>query len=364
MSCQNFPAGYFTAYRHIVAEDLDFVVHLGDYIYEGSSQGTLGRGHLPNAEIFSLADYRVRHAQNKADADLQAAHGAFPWIVTWDDHEVENNYAGDNSEDPNQLPAEFRQRRAAAYQAYYEHLPLRRTSAPVGADMRLYRRLTFGRLAELNVLDGRQYRDDQVCGGGLTVPCADAADPSRSMLGTEQEQWLLDGLGASTTTWNVAAQQTVMTQADRDPGPGKLLPMDNWNGYAPARQRLFDGITERGTENFVVITGDAHCNMVADLKSNFDDPASATVGSEFLGTSVTSGGDGADMDNKGREWLASNPHMKFYNQQRGYVRCQVTSDEWRSDYRVLPYVTRPDAPVQTRASFVIEAGRPGVQHDI
>lgn len=356
VSCQNYPAGYYTAYRHLAEEDLHAVFHLGDYIYEGPGQGSLGRGHLPTTEIFSLADYRVRHAQYKTDADLQRAHASFPWIVTWDDHEVDNNYADEISEHLDVSPETFLARRAAAYQAYYEHLPLRRTSVPNGPDLRLYRRLRYGRLAEFNVLDGRQYRSDQV-----QQDSPEARDPERSMLGAEQERWLLDGLGASTARWNILAQQTVLARADRDPGPGLELPMDNWNGYEPARQRLFDGVVERGVENMVVITGDAHCSMVADLKQNFADPGSRTVGAEFLGTSISSGGDGADLDTRGREWLSSNPHMKFYNQRRGYVRCAVDRDTYRADYRVLPYITRPDAPVHTLAGFVVENGRPGVQ---
>ncbi|MEV4140970.1 alkaline phosphatase D family protein [Dactylosporangium sp. NPDC049742] len=355
VSCQNLPTGHFTAYRHLADEDLDLVLHLGDYIYEGPAAGTLGRPHLPAAEIFSLADYRIRHAQYKTDPDLQLAHARFPWAVTWDDHEVENNYAGDVSEDPTQSPESFRQRRAFAYQAYYEHLPLRRANIPQGSDMRLYRRLTYGNLAQFNILDGRQYRSDQ-------VP-AEMDDPSRTMLGATQEKWLLDGLSASTARWNVLGNQTVIAQADRDPGPGKKLPDDNWNGYAAARQRLFDGVVERGVRNMVVVTGDAHCSMVADLKQNFDDQSSRTVGVEFLGTSITSGGDGSDMDTRGTEWLASNPHMKFYNARRGYVRCLLTHDQMRTDYRIVPFVTQSGAPVSTRASFVVENGRPGAQAD-
>ncbi|MEQ7129284.1 alkaline phosphatase D family protein [Actinopolymorpha sp. B11F2] len=362
-SCQNYPDGFYTAYQHMAQEDLDVVVHLGDYIYEGSAQGSIGRGHLPAAEIFSLADYRIRHAQHKTDPDLRAAHAAFPWIVTWDDHEVENNYADENSSDPDQSPEEFLQRRALAYQAYYEHLPLRRSSLPHGPDLQLYRRVGYGQLAEFHVLDGRQYRSDQACGDGLVVPCEEAADPARTMLGTEQERWLANGLAASKARWQILANQSVMAEADRDPGPGKLLPMDNWNGYEPARQRLFDTVAERGVENLVVITGDAHASMVTDLKLNFDDPASTTVGAEFLGTSITSGGNGSAMDTRGQEWLAANPNMKYYSGLRGYVRCSVTDDEWRADYRLVPFVRTPGAPVHTDASFVVEAGRPGVQLD-
>jgi alkaline phosphatase D len=361
VSCQNYPTGHFTPYRHMLQDDLDLVVHLGDYIYEGAAAGSIGRAHLPAAEIFSLADYRVRHAQYKTDPDLTAAHARFPWTVIWDDHEVENNYADEISEDAAQAPEQFRQRRAAAYQAYYEHMPLRRSAIPSGPDMRIYRRLRYGRTAEFNLLDGRQYRDDQVCGGGQAVPCADAYDPDRSMLGAAQEKWLVDGLTASRATWNVLAQQTVMAKADRDPGPGELLSMDNWNGYEPARQRLFDAVVDRRINNVVVVTGDAHCSMVADLKQRFDDPASRTVGSEFLGTSISSGGDGADMDIRGQEWLASNPHMKFYNQRRGYVRCHLDRNAWRTDYQVVPYVSSPGAPMTTQATFVVERDRPGVQ---
>ncbi|MCP2252306.1 alkaline phosphatase D [Prauserella aidingensis] len=356
VSCQNYPAGYYTAHRHLADEDLRAVVHLGDYIYEGGATGSLGRAHAPAREVVSLADYRIRHAQYRTDADLQRSHAAFPWIVTWDDHEVENNYADEISQHEGVAPRDFLVRRAAAYQAYYEHLPLRRSSVPTGPDMRIYRRLRFGTLAEFNVLDGRQYRSDQV---DRNSP--EAQDPDRSMLGAEQERWLLDGLGASTARWNILAQQTVMARADRDPGEGLRLPMDNWNGYEPARQRLFDGVVERGVDNMVVITGDAHCSMAADLKQDFADPDSRTVGAEFLGTSISSGGDGADMDRRGEQWLAANPHMKFYNQRRGYVRCTVDRDSYRADYRVVPYVTRRGAPVSTLAGFVVENGRPGVQ---
>lgn len=355
VSCQNFPAGHFTSYRHLVEEDLDLVLHLGDYIYEGPGTSAIGRAHLPTTEVFSLIDYRIRHAQYKGDPDLQLAHARFPWAVTWDDHELENNYADENSEDPKQSPESFRLRRAMAYQAYYEHMPLRRSSIPHGPDMQLYRRLTYGNLAQFNILDGRQYRSDQVPTG--------MDDPSRTMLGSVQEKWLLDGLTASTARWNVLGNQTVIAEADRDPGPGKTLSNDNWNGYPAARQRLFDGVVERGVQNMVVVTGDAHCSMVADLKQNFDNQSSPTVGVEFLGTSISSGGNGSDMDGRGTEWLASNPHMRFYNGRRGYVRCLLDNEQWRTDYRVLPYVTTPGAPVSTRASFVVESGRPGVQVD-
>ncbi|WP_432947494.1 alkaline phosphatase D family protein [Kribbella sp. CA-253562] len=359
-SCQAFHEGFFTAYQHLAQEDLDLVVHLGDYIYEGNSQGTIGRGHLPAAETFSLADYRVRYGQYKSDPHLQAAHAAAPWVVAPDDHDVENNWAGDISQlddEPDQDPAVFRQRRAAAYQAYYENLPLRRTSMPSGPEMQVYRRLTFGNLLQLNVLDTRRFRTDQLeCVRG----CDDRFDPARTMLGAEQERWLLDGLGRSDARWNVLGNQVFAFEADHDAGASERFGMDTWDGYAAARQRLFDGVVERRVDNFVMITGDAHRSVAADLKLDFTDPSSRTVGTEFLGTSISSGGNGTDMDALGRTWLAENPHMRFHNSQRGYQRCVLTPAEFRTDYRVVAQVTVPDAPISTRASVTVEAGRAGV----
>lgn len=229
-SCQAYHEGYFTAYRHLAQDDLDLVVHLGDYIYEGGSQGTIGRGHLPAVETFSLADYRVRYGQYKSDPDLKAAHASAPWVVAPDDHDVENNWAGDHSQpdnEPDQDPAVFRQRRAAAYQAYYENLPLRRTSMPRGSEMQVYRRLTFGNLVQLNVLDTRRYRSVQLqCVRG----CDDRFDPARTMLGSAQEKWLLDGLDRSDARWNVLGNQIFAFEADHDAGPSERYGMDTWDG--------------------------------------------------------------------------------------------------------------------------------------
>ncbi|MDF8266293.1 alkaline phosphatase D family protein [Luteipulveratus flavus] len=361
-SCQNLPAGYFTAYRHMAQDDLDLVVHLGDYIYEGVGKSTLpGRSHASGAEIFTLPDYRLRYSQYKTDPDLRAAHAAAPWIVTPDDHEVENNYANDISEpdqEPDQDRAVFLKRRAAAYQAYYEHMPLRRRSMPTGPDMQLYRRIRYGRLAEFNVLDTRQYRDDQL--EGCAQPCTDRYQPGRTMLGAEQESWLTSGLSSSTATWKVLANQVVTFDADGKAGPAESYSLDTWMGYANARQRWYDVLHERKVENTVVITGDAHRSATADLKLDYRDQASPTVGVEFLGTSISSGGNGADMDATGTTWLSQNPHLKFASSQRGYQRCVVTPGHWRTDYRVVSAVTTPDAPIADRAEVYVEAGRPGV----
>lgn len=359
VSCQAYPDGYFTAYDHLAAEDLDLVVHLGDYIYEGAGAGSIGRAHLPAAETFSLTDYRIRYAQYKLDPALQAAHAAAPWVVAPDDHDVENNWAGDHSQpdtEPDQDPAVFRLRRAAAYQAYYENLPLRASSIPRGPEMQVYRRLQFGDLMQLNVLDTRRFRDRQLTDPSLRW------DPNRQMLGAEQEAWLLNGLGASTARWNVLGNQTFAMEADHTAGPGETFGMDPWDGYAAARQRLFDGVAARGVENFLIVTGDAHRSVAADLKLTFADPASRTVGAEFLGTSISSGGNGTAMDALGVTWLAENPHMKFHNAQRGYQVCHLGRHEMRTDYRVVPFVNAPGAPVRTQAGIHVENGRPGVAH--
>ncbi len=366
VSCQQYEHGYFTAYRRMAEEEqLDLVVHLGDYIYEyGPNQYRAPGGNVRthnSPQIFTLQEYRNRYAQYKSDEDLQAAHAAFPWAVTWDDHEVDNNYAGEIPAGRDQTVEAFIQRRAAAYQAYYEHLPLRRTSVPQGPDMQLYRRFTYGNLAEFNVLDTRQYRDDQANGDGTKRPSPEQQDPARSITGDEQERWLLDGLAASGATWNVLAQQVFFAQRDYDPGVGERYAMDSWDGYPASRNRIMGFIEQGRIQNPVVLTGDVHNNWACDLKANFNDQSSATLGVEFVGTSVTSGGDGADTGDGQEAIVANNPHIKFFQGQCGYVRCSLTPEEWRADYRVLPYVSEPGAPIYTRASFAVEAGNPGLQ---
>jgi alkaline phosphatase D len=343
-------------------EELDLVVHLGDYIYEGPPSPTAVRPHEGTEEPVTLEGYRNRYAQYKSDPNLQAAHAAFPWVTTWDDHEVDNNYADEIPQDPElQSREEFLLRRAAAYQVYYENMPLRRFSIPRGPDMQLYRRLTFGDLVEFNVLDTRQYRSDQACGDGQDVGCTEALDPSRTITGAEQERWLFEGLDRSQARWNVLAQQVFMAQRDFDPEAEVRLSMDAWDGYAASRDRLFDFIQKRQPANPIVLTGDVHSNWVADLKADFSNPNSATLGTEFVGTSISSGGNGTDTNANTVNILAENPHIKFFNGQRGYVRCELTPARWQSDYKVVPFVTTPDAPISTRASFVVENGRPGAQ---
>jgi len=368
-SCQAWFEGFYTAYRHLADEDVDFVLHLGDYIYENPIDALGGVRNTPVAaelrpEPMNLVQYRNRHALHHFDPDIIAAHQAHPWAVVWDDHEVEDNWVGDHSKadtEPDQDPAVFRERAAAAFQAYYENLPLRLPNKPRGFDARLYRTLRYGRMATFHILDTRRFRDDQPCGDGTKSGCTERSSPDRTVLGEEQESWLFKSLGRSDATWNLIPQQIPVAQVDTDPGPGQSFVMDFWDGYTHSRDRLFRHLVERDVSNPVVLTGDMHRHLAADLKQNFDDPDSPTIGVEFVGTSISTKMDGMDLDPSGANLIAANPHIKFTNYQRGYVRCSLTSQTCRADFRVLPYVTTPGAPVSTRTSFVTEAGRPGLQ---
>ncbi|MEE1928582.1 alkaline phosphatase D family protein [Streptomyces sp. TRM 70351] len=369
-ACQRYDHGYYTAFGHLAAEqDVDAVLHLGDYLYEyavgaaAGSRGYTGDRALPahfGKETLTLEDYRLRYSLYKSDPDLQAAHAAHPWIVTWDDHETENNYADDVPEN-SVPPEEFLIRRAAAYRAYWENMPLRRPQRPAGADLRLYRRLHYGTLAQIDVLDTRQYRDDQANGDGWKLPTPESRDPSRTMLGAAQERWLADGWRTSRATWNVLAQQVVLARRrDRVEGPWPLS-MDAWDGYPAARERLLAAADTAGVRNLAVLTGDVHVHYGLDLKRDADDPASRTVGVELVTSSVTSGRDGAERPANWQALMDANPHLRFYDGRRGYLLLGLTEERLRADYRTVPAVTTPGAPVTTAASFVSEAGSPGLR---
>ena len=360
-SCQHFETGYFNAYRHMSDDDLDLVVHLGDYIYEGAAHEDRVRKHL-GLELDTLQDYRNRYAQYKMDSDLQTAHALCPWLVTWDDHEFDNNCAGAHSEEEGILTADYLARRARAYQAFYEHMPMRRAAIPKGPFAGIYRSVPFGRLAEFDVLDTRQYRTDQPCGDGNKPPCEGVSDPDATLLGDTQERWLMKTLRRSPARWNVLAQQVMMARVDRDAKEASIAwSMDQWAGYEIARKRLLSSIAEQGISNPIVLTGDIHSNWVNDLKVDFDNDRDPIVATEFVGTSISSGGDGSEVRKDTEGVLRDNPFVKFYNAERGYVRCRVTPGEWRSDYRVVSTVTKKDSTCKTRASFVVENGRPGAE---
>ncbi len=365
-SCQHYEQGFFGAYRHMLADDPDLLVFLGDYIYESS----WGRNHVRKHDVsepYTLEDYRARYTQYKADPDLQAAHAAFPWIVTWDDHEVDNDYADDRAEDGMDREP-FLLRRAAAYRAYYENLPLPARMKPIGADMRIYTTLDWGTLARFYTLDDRQYRSWHACprpgrrGGSNTVDieqCGRLTSPGRSMLGRTQERWLDGALGESGAAWNVLAQQTPMAQFDQKPGAGRRAWTDGWDGYPAARQRLFDSLLARKTRNPVVLGGDVHSFNVNQLKRDFDQPESPVVASEFVCTSITSQ---AWAQERLNQYLPDNPHMLLVDSRyRGYARVDVTAARIRVDLRAMEDVRKRDSACSTLASFVVENGKAGPQ---
>lgn len=355
VSCQNFEEGLYTAYEHMAKEDLDLVIHLGDYIYEYATKPGRVRQHI-GPECTTLDGYRTRYAQYKSDPALKAMHAAAPWLVTPDDHEFDNNCAGDISEEHGVERGPFLQRRAAAYQAYYEHMPLRRSSLPKGPDMVLFRRIQAGRLADFHVLDTRQYRSDQPCGDHNKPQCPEALASTQSLLGNAQRDWLFDGLGRSQATWNVLAQQVMMARVDRKPGAGESYSMDQWPGYEAERRQVLKYFHERRVRNPVVLTGDIHTSWANELIADFDDLGSKVVGTEFVGSSISSSGNGTAKPKDLDLILADNPFLKFHNAERGYVRCELTPGQWRTDYRTVPFTDKPGAPLNTRASFIIEAG--------
>ncbi len=360
-SCSQYEHGHFTAYRRLAEEEPDLVLHLGDYQYEYTADDYVAPGgnvrdHV-GPETVTLANSRQRHAQYKTDADLQAAHAVAPWLVVWDDHELDNNWADEIPEEPQ---PDYLARRAAAFRAYYENMPLRRASVPRGIDLQLYRRVEWGRLATFHMLDTRQYRDDQPCGDQFRSDCAERTDPARSITGDEQEAWLLDGLAGSDARWDVLGQQVFFSQVDFAPGAARGFNPDAWDGYAANRDRVASGV--RQARHAVVLTGDVHAHWAADVKERFDDPSSATVATELVATSITSGGDGSETRSDTADILADNPHIRFYNNRRGYVRTRFTGSELRADFRVVPFVSRPGAPVETRRSFTIGDREPGLDH--
>ncbi len=365
--CQRYEDGYFTAFRYMAGERFDFIYHYGDYFYEyrflrpGERANPVVRT-MPGEpdEIYTLSEYRHRYAIYKSDLDLQAAHASAPFLMSFDDHEVDNNWAGDASEE-NTPPELFRLRRAAAFQAWYEHMPVRKAQLPRGPDILAYRRLRVGDLISMNVLDTRQYRSDQPCGDGNRADCREALDPGRTMLGSDQERWLYDGFRQDRARWTVLGQQVIMMRNDRDPDPNVLAPsMDKWDGAVAARDRLFAAVEEAQLDNLVVLTGDIHNNWAGNLKKNFADERSPTLGVEFVATSITSGGDGFDIDDRAKALLAQDPHIRFYNNQRGYVRHIVTPERWQADFQVLDRVSTQDARLSTRRSFVTERAAAGL----
>jgi alkaline phosphatase D len=342
-------------------------VHLGDYIYEGPGTGAIAvRPHHPAAELFTLNDYRLRHAQYKTDPDLQAAHAAHPFLMTWDDHEFKDNYA-DLDLDPNRPLTEVAARRAAAYLAYWEHVPLPRSRKPVGEDMPLFRRLQWGDLARFHVLDTRQYRSDQLdrqCTPAQRDPvsryCTAVLDPARAILGAEQREWLFEGLAAPGAAWNVIANQVGFAPLVRRNAAGEVVfSLDAWDGYVPDRQRVLDFLAAQQLKNVLVLTGDSHQHSVRNVPPDYRSLDGAPVATEFMGTSISSESDtpfgtvfGGDADN---------PHRLFDDHHRGYVEVTVDPGLCSGEFRGVPSVRTRIPTAEPIATYVVQNGSPGAQ---
>ncbi len=355
-SCQDFANGYYGAHRAIAADDLDLVVFLGDYIYEGAGPSEAVRP-FSGPRCVTLGDYRTRYALYRSDPDLRAAHARCPWVLTWDDHEVENNYAALASE-RGTTPAEFAEQRAAAYQAYYENQPLR-LDPPEGANWQIRRALRWGTLAELFMLDGRQYRDDQPCerpdDALVDRAVCDPAAQDRSMLGEAQERWLTDGLSASGARWKLIGQQTVMSALVLG---NTILNVDQWDGYPRARARLLAHLDDHDVHDVVVLTGDIHAAGASVLRTDSADPSSSAVAVEVVCTSITSAGLAQRV---GIDPTSFDPTILglAYGElvHHGYTRCTCTPQGVRIEFVIVDDVADPASAVSVDATFDIPAGR-------
>ncbi|ADL00613.1 Alkaline phosphatase D [Brevundimonas subvibrioides] len=366
VGCQAFESGYYTAHRKIAAEDLDFIFFYGDYIYEGRGNRIYGTT-TPNenlrvhegGEVYTVTDYRQRYAQYTMDADLQASRQSAAWFTVWDDHEIDNNWVADLDQDGTD-PAVFALRKAAAMQAFYEHMPLRRSSFPRGSAMQLYRRATYGDLLDVHLLDTRQYRSDQPCGDQFNAGCDAINAREAQVLGEAQQAWLFDGLNRSQATWNTLAQQIMVMDLDRNPGDDYGVNPDSWAGYRVPRAHLLEHIRDRRIDNVVVLTGDEHQNYAGELHIDGRNPEGEPIATEFVATSISSGGDGVDQRPDMARIQAANPQLKFNNSQRGYVLCDVTPERWQTEFKVLDQVQNRNGVLTTRAKYAVEAGKPGL----
>ena len=367
-SCQHYEAGYFAVHREIAAADVDLVIFLGDYIYETETLSFLKVRQHPHVfpldeSHYTLGDYRAHHASYKLDPDLRACHAAHPWLMVWDDHEVANDYAGLTNPDlPDQQA--FLKVRTAAYQAYFEHLPLSPTRAPVGSFMRMHDHFEWGQLAEIWTLDGRQFRDPHVCagrhapdGGKVLWHCEQAEAPERTLLGADQEGWLGDGLASSERAWKIIAQPTQIAPGGVNTPWGPLLYADGWDAYPAARERLMAAIAQPRVPDVVCIGGDVHRHVAANLRLNPRDLSSPIVASEFVTTSVSSKGLSEFLSG----WLkSSNPDLLHVrSDERGYMVLDLTPRQMMCEFRATPHPVKVDARLRTQARFVVDRGVPG-----
>jgi alkaline phosphatase D len=367
-SCQHYEMGYYAAHREIAASDIDFVLFVGDYIYETGSpyRWQVRRHHqvLEDGDL-TLPHYRIHHANYKLDADLRACHAAHPWLLTWDDHDVRNDY--DGLHDAGGLDVEaFTQVRAAAYQAYFEHLPISPKRAPVGPDAAMNTQYRWGTLADLWLLDTRQFRSGTDCAwphalleGRLlwTCPQAQTKAESRSVLGPTQERWLADALAASTGAWRLIAQTTQIAPGGFNTPWGPLLYADGWDAFPAARERLMAAIAQPRVPDVVCLGGDVHRHVAANLRLHPQDARSPIIASEFVSSSITTRGLSELMNS----WMASgNPDLlHLRSDERGYALIDISPARLRCDFRATAHPVKPDSKFHTQASYVVERGVAG-----
>jgi alkaline phosphatase D len=357
IGCQRYEHGFWGAYNDVAEAKPDFVYHYGDYIYEGRAvkrtSAALGRyvRELPGLpqECYSLADYRLRYAIYKSDPKLQRAHLATPFIHSFDDHEVANDWTSDV--DVKGAPKDiFLLRRAAAMQAWYENLAVRRTSLPRGPDVQMFRRFEIGDLIRFNVLDTRQYRTGLVCKGKTTDKCPDGINEDHTMLGERQEAWLNDGFKSAAKPWTVLGQQILMAEIHAETKP------DKWDRAPAARKRLFDAIEQSRTANVIALTGDVHYGAAAELKRNFSDIKSATLGIEFVGNSVSSHTAAINSGAWGEKTRQALPYVKHVDTRKGWTQHQVSKTTWTAEFRIQNDPTDDNAKLETGKRMMVEAG--------
>ena len=380
VSCANYPYGFFNVYARIAARpDLDAVLHLGDYIYEFENgrygDGTpLGRTPQPRGETLTLADYRLRYATYRSDPDLQEVHRQHPFIVVWDDHELANNAWRDGADNhqPN-TEGDWTTRRAAAYRAYLEWMPVREQS---DFNPRLYRSFRFGNLADLVMLDARSLRDQQVKPDDVAA----LTNPQRTMLGAAQEAWCFDELRSSQRTgarWRLLGQQVLFTRMT--PIGQTVRNADTWDGYQGARDRILDFVRDEGIKDMVILTGDIHSSWAMDVPRVAWDGYTSRTGEGSLAVELTTPAISSPpmfADGQGRERAAALkvmlPHLKFMDgEHRGYFVLDVTPQRMQADYMFVPTVSeRSNAEVlgsalvcERGSSHLVETNKPAPTQD-
>ena len=354
--------------REIAAADVDLVVFVGDYIYttEVPSYNRVRRHphRFPDRhERHTLADYRIHHASYKLDADLRACHAAHPWLLVWDDHEVLNGYADDWGDEERQGKA-FMKVRTAAYRAYFEHMPLLPSRQPQGDSMRMHDHFQWGRLADLWLLDGRQFRTRPPCRGWHDLArgnalwrCPQVEDEARTVLGQEQEDWLAAGLAGSERAWKLVLQPTQMAPGIVPTPVGEVRYTDGWDAFPAARARLMSAIAQPRVQDVVLLGGDVHRHVAARLRLDPTDPQSPVVASEFVTSSITSKGLSEFVDMLVRRYNPDLLHMR--SDERGYVRLDITPEQLQCTFRATAHPVKPGASLHTQSVWVVDRGQPG-----